>query len=1455
MHPPMHDAMIDMKQFQKMTSLLLAVVMLLGMVYFAPAAEAATASDYISTTYASNLSVKTTRAATLMEYPYAGSSANYTVPADTTLTVKALHKSTAGTYWYEVAFYNMTLYVDATSTTLLDHLTGDVSISDVLSPASLAIGDSFGIEGVITSTKNIIGTVTAGMYLNQHLSQVPVISASDTVNGKKYDLNGSAVDANLTFGSTPAGVYDYAVTVEAISYYIDDNGALATSSQNVVVERQQCVVTDWQNPNQSTAFGIDVSVWQGSIDWSKVKNEVDFVVLRIGFSETLDNRFLEYAAGCEQYDIPYGIYHYSYALTAADATAEGEWVINTLDSYGYQPELPIFFDMEDGTQAALSTSLKENICRNFCEAIRDGGRDPGFYGFTSWFSTSFITSYLNSMPVWIAQIDGFSSNGTATHDGGTWLWQYSWEGSISGISGDVDCNICYANFPGIDSSTDTPSDDTYLANCTEYPAHFEGKTTGTVNLRQYPSTSYSSLASVANGAAVEVTGVYKNSAGEYWYQVNYNGTNGYLSAGYVTPVTYLYDDLAVLSPAMASNLSVGASYNLSGELVSQYNNIYTAYAKIYSAEDTLATPVLSSSYNCNTKNYNLRSSTVDAGLAFGNLSSGYYTYEISADVRNYYVSGSTLTYKTENVVVWTAPFTVGSAAIAPPADWACDHNIVTDAAVAPTCTATGLTAGSHCTKCGAVFEAQTVVPATGHSYTATSTPANCKNYELFHYTCSKCGDSYDISADQLTSWSENKPVGVADSLIETKTQYRYADCTSTAWQQSGTGTVEYVNSWPSGFSTSNSLYTKYNKKSSKVTASETATTKTVINSDAVGGYLYYHWCYTDSYYSVSTSQGSYTTFHAYYSTSNPSNYTCDTSDYSYKTSHSTCTNTSWWFVAEVYAQKYTTYTAVPDGQEWGDWSAWSDTAYTAVENSRKVETRTVYRYTGAALGDHNWSNGSCSVCGTVCSHSFTNRVCTICGMGEPIKDYYLFGYINGANYGCEEDYATIGDYLFVDGKLTATFTADSYVAVKSADNVKWFMTNGNLGTSVTSAILYDSSITGANSDKLYVPKGREIHFTLVENTDGTLTLSYEIASCQHSWSNGVCVNCGESCAHNWSNSTCTVCGMTVVKPEMRITGASLSFESEVRYNIYFVISNGVSVDAQNMGLIAWNTPQSDGTIDNATYIIPGAETDGTEYMVHSQGIAAKYLADLLYFKIYIKLDDGSYVYGDMKSYSAKLYADNRLAKSTNTYTKALCVAMLNYGAAAQEYFGYKSYNLMNSGLTDAQKALVSDYYESMMGTLTAADSYKASKFVRSTAAFTSRSTSISFDGAFSINYYFSTGLSVDSKVTFYYWDYATYSSVGQLTKANATGSMVMTNTTGTEFWANVENIAAKEIDQPVYVAGVYTSGGVEYTTGIVTYSLGKYCQIVAAKTSSDMQDLAKATAVYGYYAKEYFANV
>ena len=311
----------------------------------------------------------------------------------------------------------------------------------------------------------------------------------------------------------------------------------------------------------------------------------------------------------------------------------------------------------------------------------------------------------------------------------------------------------------------------------------------------------------------------------------------------------------------------------------------------------------------------------------------------------------------------------------------------------------------------------------------------------------------------------------------------------------------------------------------------------------------------------------------------------------------------------------------------------------------------------------------------------------------------------------------------------------------------------------------------------------------------------------------------------------------------------------MQINIYYTAANLGTVGVEDMGLLVWNSARPNGTIDDARDVIPGAvaNSDGT-YTVHTLGIPAKNMGDALYFKIYARLADGSYAYSTMFSTSVKAYATNLASRSTNVKEKALAVALLDYGAAAQTHFGYKPYDLMNAGLTEEQKALVSAYDPDMVAGIVRADSTKTGNFVYTSSAFSGRYPSVSFGGAFAINYYFTPALPVDGEMTLYYWRYNDYLKAGVLTTNNATGYVVMTpNSTGT-YEGVLTGIAAKELDQTVYVTGVYTSGGVTYTTGVIAYSLAAYCADWINKGTGTMKPLATQAAVYGYYAKQYFAG-
>ena len=159
-------------------------------------------------------------------------------------------------------------------------------------------------------------------------------------------------------------------------------------------------------------------------------------------------------------------------------------------------------------------------------------------------------------------------------------------------------------------------------------------------------------------------------------------------------------------------------------------------------------------------------------------------------------------------------------------------------------------------------------------------------------------------------------------------------------------------------------------------------------------------------------------------------------------------------------------------------------------------------------------------------------------------DYYLIGYINGANYGCEEDGDNMGVYKFKDGKLTTTFAMDSYVFIKTAGNASWYMFDGYC--SAQTGTLYNTANGIAEPDKMFVPGGVEINFTLTPGSNDTLTLSYTTNTCEHQYTGkqttapkcseaGVmtytCSLCGAgytepiaATGHNYVNGKCSVCG-------------------------------------------------------------------------------------------------------------------------------------------------------------------------------------------------------------------------------------------------------------------------------------------------------------------------------------------
>lgn len=324
---------------------------------------------------------------------------------------------------------------------------------------------------------------------------------------------------------------------------------------------------------------------------------------------------------------------------------------------------------------------------------------------------------------------------------------------------------------------------------------------------------------------------------------------------------------------------------------------------------------------------------------------------------------------------------------------------------------------------------------------------------------------------------------------------------------------------------------------------------------------------------------------------------------------------------------------------------------------------------------------------------------------------------------------------------------------------------------------------------------------------------------------------------------------TETEPVITLKYPSLSFEDEVRCNIYFSVDDISSIT--EMGLITFGSALSDGTVDNALEVLPGYTERAGYYVVQSAGIPAKNLVDTLYFKVYAKLSDGGYVYSPVASYSPVSYAKSVLSNANSTAkAKSLMVAMLNYGAAAQVNFSYNTDSLANSFLTADQMTLVDAYSASMLDSVVKVDSTKVGIFTNS-GGFSTKYPTVSFDSAFRINYYFKPSQTPDVNLVMYYWTQEDYNAATTLTAGNATGRLVLTKADTGEYYGAVEGIAPKDLDSTIYVAAGYNSGGVSYCTGVLAYSVGAYC-VAQAGSSTSTQSLAAATAVYAYYAKQYF---
>ena len=191
--------------------------------------------------------------------------------------------------------------------------------------------------------------------------------------------------------------------------------------------------------------GIDISKHNGAVNWAQVKaNGVQFAILRAGYGKEASQKDTQFEAnyiGCKAQGIPCGAYWYSYAATPAEARQEAAVCLSFLQGKTFA--FPIYFDIEEQKVLAQGKTACTAIAKAFLETVEKAGYFVGIYSSKSHLESCFTEELRTRYAVWVAH---YGVDKTTYH-GQYGIWQKSSTGKVYGISGNVDVNECYVDYP------------------------------------------------------------------------------------------------------------------------------------------------------------------------------------------------------------------------------------------------------------------------------------------------------------------------------------------------------------------------------------------------------------------------------------------------------------------------------------------------------------------------------------------------------------------------------------------------------------------------------------------------------------------------------------------------------------------------------------------------------------------------------------------------------------------------------------------------------------------------------------------------------------------------------------------------------------------------------------------------------------------------------------------------
>ena len=202
-----------------------------------------------------------------------------------------------------------------------------------------------------------------------------------------------------------------------------------------------------QATSGNAKVGIDVSKWNGIIDWDKVKNAgVQFAIVRAGYRGSVtgslveDPQFVANMKGAAAAGIPVGVYFFTQATDEKEAVEEASAVLELIRDF--QLTYPVFIDTEgaggNGRADGLNAETRTLVCEAFCRTVENAGYTAGVYASRNWYNNNLQTARLENYHIWLAEY-----RSVPLYQGYYKTWQYTSKGKVDGIEGRVDINITY----------------------------------------------------------------------------------------------------------------------------------------------------------------------------------------------------------------------------------------------------------------------------------------------------------------------------------------------------------------------------------------------------------------------------------------------------------------------------------------------------------------------------------------------------------------------------------------------------------------------------------------------------------------------------------------------------------------------------------------------------------------------------------------------------------------------------------------------------------------------------------------------------------------------------------------------------------------------------------------------------------------------------------------------------